>query len=545
LTLSPRSALAQGILKPFVAEKAMFDRFVGMQEDENDRNSLGDYVLRQLQKEGCCFEAGKPLWQLFLIYLAREKRVAVADFRVNGAFYFATIEPLTLHLALLRVFEKKLIFDSLGCSSKDVSRNQQDKIVFAVNDGEDSRLDSEFNSAISVDTVSQGTGNLMDCKATTRDTTVKIKSMNKINKPLPLDHCSQERDISGCSGGRKRVRPSCPVRTDEASQPMILEDLYLKGNKRSKTLKAFSCWVKQTKQSKQTLNVEPSFELKNTDQAVFCKETPIEDGNRSKLLVEYGNYNQLPLESANCNELLIEDGLWSELPMEDVNCIKSSIAVIPDQWEGEQSLLCIKMENGLPSPDVYEHFDKGASVNKQLEIKEENTSLGCAGLVESQVTQDSIKISSTDEGSKMHDLHLDEAASYIASLEQKVIDCLSSTEIDLYCFCQRVVGDAYSAFSVVLGKDSESKTMDKEPVLKARIVERLNQSLLQNPKKLASKYKKCRPPRSDSQESVSQELDDDHYSYTSEEKLREYPDLFLFCLNFWQSKMLLKTFLAV
>ena len=130
------------------------------------------------------------------MYLAREQRVAIVDLRVNGTLYFATIEPLTLHLGLLQVFEMKRAFDSLGCLSKDESRIRQEKILFAINDGEDSRPDSEFNSAISVDIPSQETGKVMNCEATSQITTVKIRSIAKRKPFTPLGHCSQEQDVS-------------------------------------------------------------------------------------------------------------------------------------------------------------------------------------------------------------------------------------------------------------------------------------------------------------------------------------------------------------
>ena len=498
LNLALNSPLSQAILKPHVAEKAKFERFDGMVEDENDRNSLGDHVLRQIQREGCSFEVGKPIWQLFLVYLAREEIIATVDLRVNGTSYFAIIEPLTLHLGLLRVFDKKLALDSLGCLSKDTSSNLQEKFVFAVNEGEDSRPDSEFNSAISVEIPSQETQIMASCDAI-QATYATIQSAVKRKLPPHLGHCSQEQDSSGCSNGRKRVRPSCPVRTDETSHPMRLEDLYLKSNKRSKTLKAFSCWIKQTKQA---LNSMSSFNAKCTED-VICSELIIDD--------------------ANCNQPLIQDDNCNQLPIENVKCIKLS-SDISNQSEGQHALLCTKTEDNESGFNVYEHFDTGKEVGDSIEVSRDNNSLDCTVFVESQVIQDTIKPSSMEEeGSHHDDLDLDDAMAYIASLEQKIADCLSSTEIDLHCFCQRVIKDAHNAFSVVLGKDSEVEIIGKGFVSKERIAESLNKSLLQNPKKLAFKYKNCKPPRSDSIDARF-ELDDGHYTYTSEEKLREYPN---------------------
>lgn len=100
---------------------------------------------------------------------------------------------------------------------------------------------------------------------------------------------------------------------------------------------------------------------------------------------------------------------------------------------------------------------------------------------------------------------------FVGSLDEKIQYALCHDEIDFGTIAKRIVQQLISNLELQsVEKNSESS--DKENL---SICEQVTNMLLKEPKELVAKYKECLLPRSSS-------------AYTSEDKVREYPFLFLY-----------------
>ena len=100
---------------------------------------------------------------------------------------------------------------------------------------------------------------------------------------------------------------------------------------------------------------------------------------------------------------------------------------------------------------------------------------------------------------------------FVGSLDEKIQYALCHDEIDFGTIAKRIVQQLISNLDLQsVEKNSESS--DKENL---SICEQVTNMLLKEPKELVAKYKECLLPHSSS-------------AYTSEDKVREYPFLFLY-----------------
>ena len=100
---------------------------------------------------------------------------------------------------------------------------------------------------------------------------------------------------------------------------------------------------------------------------------------------------------------------------------------------------------------------------------------------------------------------------FVGSLDEKIQYALCHDEIDFGTIAKHIVQQLISNLELQsVEKNSESS--DKENL---SICEQVTNMLLKEPKELVAKYKECMHPRSSS-------------AYTSEDKVREYPFLFLY-----------------
>eukprot|EP01018_Ginkgo_biloba_P015272 Gb_41652 [translate_table: standard] len=109
------------LLRGFSGQKKKgngFERRVS--KEEKDRDLIGDELLERLQQENGEFRRGKPAWQLFLVFLSRQKCLAWVTISDGRSLSFdAILEPLTVHTAILNVLDTSVLLASC-ILSKDI-----------------------------------------------------------------------------------------------------------------------------------------------------------------------------------------------------------------------------------------------------------------------------------------------------------------------------------------------------------------------------------------------------------------------------------------
>ncbi|MCO5583671.1 hypothetical protein L7F22_037584 [Adiantum nelumboides] len=467
--------LAQNILRSKATKTGKLGEFEVMLEDGADRNLTGDYFFGQFhQQEGCFFEPGKPAWQLLLLHLAREERLAIIDIGSTNMAYVALLEPLSVHTALLTVVNNGWFLESQGSSIKEDLAQACGKIL-AVNDAVTHRtMKAETSQAISVEISSQGSQAVKESQYL-KDSECTGKPLCKRKALTPL--VSENRNSSNLDDQfvnqdrKKKVKQLRSSTQEELLQhpgKVHLEELYTRSIRRSKVMKVLCCWMRQTKD-----DIGLSF----LDPKIF----PAVPAGGCCRNLDAGSDN--PTSGSEPDSKLLED-YSQDSKLESTLFLHGDFQSIPsfDNDQGQSH-----------------HLDS----SQQNDLDGEVTNL-------SKVLVPAAIICPKNEKADQGNLKLSDANAYISSVKHKVLQCLSSFEIDLYSFAQRVVLDAES-FYLSLPDSKLEKTVWNSLV----------ESLLQSPKSLDFKYKNCRPPKSASF-GMDSGFGVDNQIYRSEEKVREH-----------------------
>ncbi|KAI5059664.1 hypothetical protein GOP47_0025983 [Adiantum capillus-veneris] len=483
--------LAQNILRSKAIKTGKSGEFEVMLGDGIDRNLFGDYFFGQIyQQEWCYFEPGKPAWQLLMLHLAREERLAIIDIGSPDGPCFALLEPVSIHTALLSIVSKDWFLEPQSTSPKNDLVELPGKTL-SVNDATvNSRMNPESIQALSVEISSQGSQTIKESQ--------HLKASECNNKPRHQKRKPLTPLVSGHRNNlkvdslvnqerRKKAKQSCSLKHEEIVQhpgKLHLEELYTRSIRRSKIMKVLSCWMRQTKDDKDPPFFSPE----------ICPAVP---GGGCCRIPDVGSDN--PMTGSEPASTCVDDY---------------------SQDSKSQTVLFLSDHNQpIPSLDN----DKGQSNQDPLlqnDLVGEDTELSVLPIPPDSPCLEQEKVNQAD-------LKLLELNAYISSLKQKVAECLSSSEIDLYSFAQRVVLDAENAHQIC----SDSKPDET-------VWNSLMGLLLRSPRMLDSKYKNCSPPKP-----ASLEMDSGFavksQTYGSEEKVREYELQILFRMEilFLMSKL--------
>ncbi|KAH7281540.1 hypothetical protein KP509_36G052700 [Ceratopteris richardii] len=487
--------LAQSLVWSKGAEKAKLDVLEVKLGDGIDSNFVGDYLLGHIHQHQCSkFEPGKPAWQLLMLHLAREGRLAVFDIDSDDCSCFGLIEPISVHIALLSIVTKAFLLESHFSLTQENSVHSSQRALVFNTTFEKSSNNITGSQPTSVETSSQSSQAFvvsckledMICKASSPRKRKPFDSITAINGSNPKDNNLMMNDHRN-----KRAKQSHALKCENAQQHVIkkkLEDYYTKSSRRSKTIKLLSCWMRQTKEE---------------------------------------NYSDC---APNLNPLAALLGF--HISHQDAGPGNPLVTVESDSKSLENNTQVPSIQDSIAFP-MTNHSHRSVCAKNADQFTIDSLQSKCSNQDEANFSMLAIPLDcfNNEKGNlTVDDNELTEANAYMASVKQKIDECLLSSDIDLYSFSQRMMMDVRNAISIICAKSStasEISTGSFKSIHNERILGMIKESLLQNPKVLSLKYKNCRPPKSASIGTILN-TNSDMLIYGSEEKVKEYELQILF-----------------